>query len=89
VIVVLLLAFNIPAAAKVTARSCGSRRHWASAGAAREPPRESARQGEQPLWQAELDTAIAEAIAVLPTDAAKRSVMFSFTQTGNATRPRS
>ena len=86
VIVVLLLAFNIPAAAKVTgsivavATALGI--SWSGA---RATLGKALAKAEQPLWQAELDTAIAEAIAVLPTDAAKRSVMFSFTQTGNAT----
>jgi len=36
---------------------------------------------EQPLWQVELDTAIAEAITVLPTDASELSGLFTFVRT--------
>lgn len=37
---------------------------------------------EQPLWQAELDTAIAEAITVLPSDEGRLRQLFGFTRAG-------
>lgn len=39
---------------------------------------------EQPLWQVELDTAIAEAITVLPTDEASLHQLFDFPGVGPA-----